>query len=330
MKGKPAQALKYVTKEETRMTMDQWTAFCATIDADPGTGPGPYEFGTLPKGQGERTDLQGFTDALASGETLATVAMEQPTVFVRYHAGFQKLAFYLGAKKAREFRKCTVKLYWGATGVGKTRHVIREANLLPGDYFLLQKDDGKTMWWDGYEGQEILIMDELRGHWMRYSNLLTVLDGNQQRLPVKCSFTHALWNTVLITSSTSYKDWYVRDEYSELERRLTEVIHMEREQPLLLRGAARGGPRAFGPRPEVGVISNPTSSGFGLKSSSPAAQPVNDFSIWNGAGLQPNLTTAETLPAYESDEEWLEKLKPSTSTWTVVGSDDEESFLMSD
>lgn len=382
MRGKPSEAGAYSTKPESRLTEQQWATYCNQIGSNPTGGPGPFEINApAPGGQGTRTDLSGFTDDLKDGKVLSEVAMARPETFVRYHNGFAKLACYYGADLAKKFRKLKVVIIHGKTGVGKTRKAIEWGAADPGGYYIVRKDSGKTMWYDMYEGQKVLIMDEYRGNWMTYSNLLTLLDGQQQRLPIKGAHVYAFWHTVLITSCTSYKGWYDRQDYSELERRITEIIHLDplaaamppvmpayqgplpanmqpapaeppcpgppspevvSPWPLVSQGSIPSLPdtavlgpgirdfRPIGRKPQVGVIYSPTYSWPISQESrkSPAAQPVNDFSIWNGQGLEPNLTTAEVLPAFEEDEDMLDIL--AEAQWEAVEMEDEESFLMSE
>lgn len=90
--------------------------------------------------------------------------------------------------------------------------------------FILCTSNSKCVWWDGYDGQKAIVIDEFYGSWMRYSVLLRVLDGHPYRLDVKGAFTWANYDLVIITSNSPIGSWYKRDDISALLRRVTEVI----------------------------------------------------------------------------------------------------------
>lgn len=226
MKGRPEEARAYCQKLESRVSYVAYVDYCEKNNITPRGTQGPYEVGKCPGGQGRRSDLIMFTESMASGKTLKEVALANPTTFVKHSAGFQKLAFYMGQDAATEWREVRVDVYYGATGVGKTRYAIEKAKEDDRGWFLMRLDAGKTMWWDGYTGQGTIILDEYHGNWLPYKGLLGILDGHPLRVPIKGGHEWARWTTVLITSSTTYTGWYARQEYSELERRVDMVTYI--------------------------------------------------------------------------------------------------------
>nr|QKV51197.1 putative replication associated protein [Crucivirus sp.] len=116
--------------------------------------------------QGERSDLEKVCKMIIEGHSLDDVATEAPSVFVRNVKG-------LAALRATRFtdrdpnKPPQVIWRWGLAGVGKTRKPI-EAHK---SYFI---KDG-TMWWDGYEQQEAIIVDDFDGKWP-YRDFLRFLD----------------------------------------------------------------------------------------------------------------------------------------------------------
>jgi len=202
-KGSPEQNKVYCTKEETR------------ID-------GPWEFGTFPV-QGKRSDLDSVVETIRNSKRpLADVIEEHPVQFIKYSRGIEKVANYYLEKATREFRNITVDVYWGDTGTGKTRKAVEEN---PDNYIL--RNLSKDLWFDGYTGQSVLIIDEFK-NWITLTYLLALLDGYQCQLPVKGSMTYAQWTKVIITSNLPVDGWYpnIADEHKEaLERRITNKTH---------------------------------------------------------------------------------------------------------
>lgn len=137
----------------------------------------------------------------------------------------------------------TIYLY-GPSGTGKTVAVY---TLLSGGRpdlvaHVFKVDDWTRSPWDGYDGQDILWMDDLRlpqvEKVMSFSDLLRVLDRMPYRLPRRYRNGWAGWTTVVITSNWSPKkqvDGIVdltAEDRAAFFRRLTRVIRVD-EQGIL-------------------------------------------------------------------------------------------------
>lgn len=84
-------------------------------------------------------------------------------------------------------------------------------------------------WWDGYDGEETLLIDEFYGQ-LKVSRMLALLDGYQCRLPVKGNFTYAQWTKVYITSNTKASEWYTNipvQVSDALQRRISDEIEFK-------------------------------------------------------------------------------------------------------
>ena len=197
-KGTRDEARAYSMKEETR------------ID-------GPWELGKWEAGgQGKRTDINSAVAMIKEGKKYIHIINELPEVFVKYHRGLEKVKNVL-LQETKDFRSVQVNVLWGKAGSGKTREAVENGK----DYYILS-NDADTVWWDGYDGEDTLIIDDFYG-WIKYSLLLKVLDGYQLRLPIKGGHTYARWTKVFITSNDKPCDWYGRGMTQALERRLTKI-----------------------------------------------------------------------------------------------------------
>lgn len=114
-----------------------------------------------------------------------------------------------------------VYVYWGKTGTGKSKRAWEEAGL--GAF----PKDPNTKFWDGYSGQENVVIDEFRGA-ISISHLLRWLDRYPVIVEIKgssCVFTtRRLW----ITSNLDPQNWYENldeETYKALRRRFTQVVH---------------------------------------------------------------------------------------------------------
>lgn len=167
------------------------------------------------EGQGSRTDLK---ISISDAKTVKDFAQKNPELYCRYRGGIKDLMAWKLEDSVPEFRFVDVTVYWGATGTGKTRSVEDESKECGNRLYTLGKD-GDRCWFDGYDGQEILHLEEFNG-WMPYSFLLRVLDGYRLRLPIKGGHTFSAWTMVYITSNVEPSRWYSFGMTPALQRRL--------------------------------------------------------------------------------------------------------------
>jgi len=153
------------------------------------------EFGTIPS-QGKRTDWRQAITQISTGEDIINVLEDQPHLIpcVRALERVKQLTM-----KARPIIKPDVYVLVGQPGSGKTRWAY--------DNYpeLYSKPNGQ--WWDGYQGQETILLDDFYGD-VEYSLLLKVCDRYPLQVPVKGGFVQANWKRVIITSNQRPEQWY--------------------------------------------------------------------------------------------------------------------------
>lgn len=113
-----------------------------------------------------------------------------------------------------------VYVYWGETGAGKSR---KAWELAPNAY----PKDPRTKTWDGYQGEENVIIDEFRGG-IDIGHILRWLDRYPVIVDVKYSATVLRCKTIYITSNLNPDYWYQnldRESLDALRRRFTRVTH---------------------------------------------------------------------------------------------------------
>lgn len=179
------------------------------------------EFGVVPVGRGDRTDLATFVASVKSGMRKEALLESYLGIYARYprFAGMCSLMY----SKKREW-KTLVTVYWGETGTGKTRKAFEEAGA--GVYV---HPGGK--WFDGYEEEENVIFDDFGGSEFKLTYLLKLLDRYQMRVPVKGGFVNWCPKKIWITSNYSPKEWYLtaKDEHVKaMFRRFERVVRFRR------------------------------------------------------------------------------------------------------
>lgn len=199
-RGSKKQAIDYCTKEESRLLK-------------------PYFTGKIIN-QGKRSDLDELINFMSDEPSLKDIAQEYPKQMILHHRGIKEYAELMRTEVF--WRDLTTTVFWGDTGVGKTRRVYEDCK-----EDLYKLDYSNSLWWDGYNGQKNLLIDDFYG-WIKYGHLLNILDGYPLRLEIKGSFTIAKYTKVFITSNVPPEEWYPSKGLTPaLNRRLTKIIHMK-------------------------------------------------------------------------------------------------------
>ena len=174
------------------------------------------EYGTLPGGQGNRSDLAECVKAIKAGKSIRELADEFPGTIIRYGNGIQRLRVLHRIERTGPPEIWTL---WGKTGTGKTRRVWEFADI---DSLWVHPGD---RWFDGYDGHLAVLFDDFDGSWFKLSYLLRLLDRYPMTVPIKGGFTYWVPRTIYITSNLPPKEWYKNAEEEHrraLMRRLTE------------------------------------------------------------------------------------------------------------
>jgi len=95
----------------------------------------------------------------------------------------------------------SVHVYWGRTGAGKSRLAWDQAT------FSAYPKDPSTKWWDGYRGQENVVLDEFRGR-IAVEHLLRWLDRYPVCVETKGGAVVLRATRLWITSNLSPDQWY--------------------------------------------------------------------------------------------------------------------------
>jgi hypothetical protein len=131
-----------------------------------------------------------------------------PTAMVRYWKGLEYVRQQY--EDVRDFQtECRV--YWGPTGSGKTYHVNELVQGSEVFYLTKAMATAGQVWWDGYEDQPIVVLEEFYG-WIPVSILLNMINSTPFKVPVKGGSRSFLAKTVYITSNSSPSTWYKMEE----------------------------------------------------------------------------------------------------------------------
>lgn len=186
------------------------------------------EVGEIPKGQGNRSDLEGVIKAVSERRTLAEIAQEHPLEMIKFHKGILGWRSMLMCPRNT---KTEVRWFWGPTGGGKSKEAWEIATTQNSSYYY---KDPLSRWWDAYDQQDVVIVDDYRPDFCTFAALLRLFD----RFPLKLEFKGGIveFNSKLIIVTTpkdpsnTWKDRSAED-IQQLLRRI-EVIKFFDVKPL--------------------------------------------------------------------------------------------------
>lgn len=179
-----------------------------------------YEFGSpaLPVSD----PFKQILNDLENGTSISDIARSYPGHFIRYWRGIKEMQKLVQLNKTSRSWKTEVYVYWGEPGTGKSRTALEEAKEKGGRIYYKQR--GK--WWDNYNGQENIIIDDFYG-WIPYDELLRLLDRYPMQVEVKGGYEEMLAKHIWITSNVPIEEFYKFEGYqpNALRRRCTIIKH---------------------------------------------------------------------------------------------------------
>lgn len=164
--------------------------------------------------QGKRTDLDEVADMVKSGASSAAIAEVYPKSYILHGNGIERLRTMKYTDRSGP--PCVTWL-WGLTGTGKTRTAVESHS----DYYM--KDS--TMWWNGYEQQTAIIIDDFDGRWP-FRDFLKLLDRYPYQGQCKGGYVKINSPYIYITCEFPPEKFWRGNELAQVTRRLTTVTEM--------------------------------------------------------------------------------------------------------
>nr|CDQ06470.1 Bm8102 [Brugia malayi] len=167
-----------------------------TINEEIGTRPQP------PSRKRKATEEQSqLLKKYCDNEITITEMTQYDNIFVmRNLSRIQQLKSYI-----TKDRSSTTDLYLiiGHPGIGKTTFAIT----LSKNYYI--KTANTEKWWDGYEQQELVILDDFYG-WLQPTEIFNLADSKSHLVQIKGGLVKFTSKAIVITSNKIPEQWWKR------------------------------------------------------------------------------------------------------------------------
>lgn len=176
-------------------------------------------FGKVPAGTGKRSDLKTVRDKIKDKKIKNLkdfIEDEDTTLNLQNIRVTEKLLEVYPTTRMLD-NMPTVIWKFGKSGTGKSRDAYE---YVKGKDYYVCCSNGK--WWNGYDGQEYVIIDDWRPDFCKYNDLLRILDRYPCKVETKGGMRELLASTFIITSPFNPAELYVgsRDDPYQLCRRI--------------------------------------------------------------------------------------------------------------
>lgn len=176
------------------------------------------KFGTFPN-QGLRSDLLWWKERIMEGtHKPSDILLENPVFYHQYGRTIKDI-FNLRCKDIWRTEMTTCDWYHGGTGTGKSHRALQNYN--PRDIYIYCRDNG---WWDNYEMQACVVINEFREGTLSFDFLLEMIDKwpfsvkRRNTTPLPFISKH-----VIITSPYNPADMFVSDGVNNVDQLLRRI-----------------------------------------------------------------------------------------------------------
>jgi len=164
-------------------------------------------------------------DRLRSGASVNSLVNTHALTFLHHRTNL--VAAKMAMTKPRDHPVEVIVVY-GTSGCGKSRWAKEKYNKNNEAYEWQPPVTGRQDWWDGYEGQETVIVNEFYGQ-LPWDRLLTLLDRYGLKVQVKGGHTEMTCKRIVFTTNCIPSNWYINQQTSDgswcdfqiLRRRIT-------------------------------------------------------------------------------------------------------------
>lgn len=193
------------------------------------TNPDAVEIGVLPA-QGKRNDLHRLMQSVREGKRGRQLTEEHAESIAKYPRFEERLIQEDDYEKAWQQYESNIPpeihVRWGEPGIGKDRYVYETYGR---NVFKAMMTKTGQIWFDNYQGQDVLLISEFRGQ-ISWTEFLDLIDRYPIQLPVKRGHRWRVASKIYITSNHPPDQWFTEETCrGALNRRFTSVTEVTAE-----------------------------------------------------------------------------------------------------
>jgi len=217
-KGTHQQAIDYCSKIETKDPTRQTLIY------------GDLDWGREKTKKETKNKLSSAVSFLQSHpnrkSAIAELLSQDAVTYVLHWRGLEQLQKVLTNKPRDRNVDPTVLVFQGMAGSGKTRWVWDN---FPNDVYQLSRGNGKNIWWDNYNGEQIVLIDDYYG-WIPLDQLLKIIDRYPHKIEYKGGMKELQSTVFIFTSNKNWEDWYPIHFNDQLTGKRTELFQAFRRR----------------------------------------------------------------------------------------------------
>lgn len=160
--------------------------------------------------QGKRSDINDVRDMIKNG-----AGMKEITEKARSYQSMKMAELYFKYHEPVRNWKTQVWWFWGPTGSGKSKAAYEELG------YECYTAMSTAKWWDGYDGQENVLIDDMRRDFCKFHELLRLLDRYPLRIETKGGSRQFVAKRIIITSC--YPPDYMYDTREDIDQLLRRI-----------------------------------------------------------------------------------------------------------
>ena len=176
--------------------------------------------------------MSAVKEMIDNGATDKEIADAHFGSWCRYERAFKR---YRMMSRSGRSSQTKVNVIWGPPGTGKTKLVLKmaeeQADALSSSVFVLTDAmrHSSGVWWDGYLGQKVVVIEEFEG-WISRNNFKGLVNHSPLNVQIKGGAVPFLAEVIFITSNKAPNMWWKlestvhRSAWPQVTRRLRPPI----------------------------------------------------------------------------------------------------------
>jgi hypothetical protein len=221
-------AVKKCISKEIYVAKMNGTCLQSRIYCSKGSNPTYKEFGVLPLNKGREKHMMGIIASIQGGLTKKELLEQFGSMASVKIANTIKALdnLYSLYEPSRPYDKQPDVIWvWGQSGAGKSRY----AKAYAPDNKSFTWSSMTSKWCNGYDGEELMIIDDFRYSFCPFLELLKICSNDPYQIEQKGSFRQLKATTIIITSQVSPIDAYQfeNENITQLLRRIKSLVFIK-------------------------------------------------------------------------------------------------------